>query len=148
MDIQVCLRKSSLFEINQHDCKYTVPKTKKTWKKESFGHLKTRLSTIKTSENLGLGGPMLLEWSGSGSQRSYQWPVGVCRLSVSKRRKWEYIRHPQGSPTQGSFLEQPSIPTANTMYIICSYNIQEKHVDINLRKTKHIIAFPHIQPSH
>ena len=109
-------------------------------------------STIKTSENLGLGGPMLLEWSGSGSQRSYQWPVGVCRLSVSKRRKWEYIRHPQGSPTQGSFLEQPSIPTANTMYIICSYNIQEKHVDINktwAKPKKHIISCnPHIQPSH
>ena len=31
----------------------------KTMKKKGFGHLKTRLFTIKTSKNIGFGGPMV-----------------------------------------------------------------------------------------
>ena len=106
----------------------------KTMKHEGFGHLTTRLSTIKTSKNLG--------WSGSGSQRS-------CRLSVSSR-PWSATGkywHPTSAvkPTQRFCYGQPSIPTTKRIKLQLQHTKNCWHITTNICKTKHIIAFPHIQ---
>ena len=41
-----------------HNVKH--PRAPKTMKNKGFGHLKTRLFTIKNSKNLGIGGPWMI----------------------------------------------------------------------------------------
>ena len=75
-----------------HICKPGAPKTMKN---KRFGHLETRFFTIKTSKNVGLGGPWYILYD---SDYIYTWP-----WRGSLAIYW-YLKH-----TDGPFFPEPQI---------------------------------------
>ena len=89
-------------------------------KNKGFGHLKTRLSTIKTSKNVGVGGPMLVN-AYFGSQE-----VGFLRVVIRQSpRKLQHTpgAHPRQSPGNANYERNPFKKPGGRGLGVCSKGV-------------------------